>query len=347
MQTCGGNIRYATPAICLGWTALAYSFGNVSLEPEPKPYNLFYFRGKRSMNMSLDYLWRNQYLKIYGETAISGNRALAILNAVQFTPASYFTLLLLYRYYDKKYHAFFGDAFSQNTTVQNEQGVYLGLQLTPFAHWKVSTYSDFFRFPWLKYEADAPSSGVEYMLQVDYTQIENASFYARYRYKQKEKNATLPDNATAAIQPYEQHRLRLQAQYKIQAVALKTSADGIVFAQDGKASKGYSFAQSLGWKPEGLPFQADLSANYFHTADYNTRLSAYEKNILYAFYTPQLYGKGIRLSATLRWDLPQNLSLFGKLSYTRYTDRDLIGSGLEEIEGNVKSDISLLLRWKF
>lgn len=130
---------------------------------------------------------------------MSRNRAVASLNALQLTPASYFSLLLLYRYYDKRYQAFFGNAFSQNSAVQNEQGVYMGMQWTPFSRWKLSAYADIFRFPWLKYGVDAPSTGKEYMLQLDYTPSRNLSVYVRYKYKQKED-----------IEPYFQQRLRMQ-----------------------------------------------------------------------------------------------------------------------------------------
>ncbi|GHU08971.1 hypothetical protein FACS189431_6200 [Alphaproteobacteria bacterium] len=347
MQTFGGNIRYATPHARFGLTSVSYSFGDYQLNPDPKPYNLFFFRGRNNTNLSVDYLLSNRYLKFFGETAISANKAPATLNALQFTPVSSFTFLLLHRYYNKKYQAYFGDAFSQNSTVQNEQGLYMGLQFTPFAYWKLSTYADFFRFPWLKYGVDAPSSGNEYMVQIDYTQLKNASFYLRYKYKQKEKNATIPDKASVAIIPNKQRRLRLQSQYKIYAFTCKSSVDGILYDEAGRQSKGYMLAQSIGWKPESRPFQADIHASCFHTDDYNTRLSSYEKNILYAFNTAQLYGKGIRLSTTLRWDLPMHISLFAKLAYTRYADRDQIGTALEEIEGNKKTDLSLLLRWKF
>jgi hypothetical protein len=346
MQTLGGNVRYATPDVCLGITALSYSFGGYELMPDAEPYNLFYFRGSHNLNMSVDYLLKNRYLKFYGETAISANKAPATLNALQLTPVSYLSFLLLYRYYDEKYQAYFGNAFSQNTLTQNEQGLYMGLQFTPFAYWKVSAYADFFRFPWLKYGVDAPSTGREYMAKIDYTQMQNVSFYLRYKYSQKEKNQTLP-GGELSILPYEQHRIRLQLQYNIQFLLFKTSVDGILYDEANKRSKGLMPAQSIGWHPAELPFQADLYAAYFHTDDYNTRLNAYEKNILYAFNMPQLYGKGFRLSATLRWDTLDKLSLFAKLSYTHYTDRDVIGTDLEEIEGNTKTDISVLLRWKF
>lgn len=88
----------------------------------------------------MDYLLKNKLIKFYGETALSRNGAVASLNALQLTPASYFSLLLLYRYYDKRYQAFFGNAFSQNSAVRNEQGMYIGMQWTPFARWKLSAY---------------------------------------------------------------------------------------------------------------------------------------------------------------------------------------------------------------
>ena len=75
MQTYGGNVRYATPGLCIGLTALSYSFGNYSIQPDPKPYNLFYFRGNRNLNISVDYLLKNKLIKFYGETALSRNGA--------------------------------------------------------------------------------------------------------------------------------------------------------------------------------------------------------------------------------------------------------------------------------
>ena len=346
MQTYGGNIRYAAPRFCLGFTALSYSFGDYRIMPDEKPYNLFYFRGNRNLNLSVDYLLRNRFLKFYGETAVSANKAPATLNALQLTPVSFFSFLLLHRYYDIKYQAYFGNAFSQNTMVQNEQGAYLGLQFTPLAWWNVSAGADFFRFPWLRYEADAPSAGREYVVQVDYTQMENASFSLRCKYKQREKNQSLPNGKTAVL-PYEQYRLRLQMQYRLQSVLLKTSADGVLHSESEGQSLGFLMAQSVGWQPEGLPFQADLYAAYFRTDNYDTRLSTYERNLLYAFYTSQVYGEGVRLSARLRWDLPGRLSLFAKLDGTHHPGSPTTGAGPEEIEGSLKTELSLLLRWKF
>lgn len=350
MQAYGGNIRYATPDLCIGLTALTYSFGSYEMQPDPKPYNLFYFRGKRNLNVSIDYLWKRRTIKLYGETAVSRNGALATLNALQLTPVSYISLLLLHRSYSRRYHSFYGNAFAQNSSVQNERGVYMGMQLTPFPYWKVSAYLDVFRFPWLKYGVDAPSRGKEYMVRIDYSPQPDYSFYIRYKYRQKEKNGTLEEGeATVPIISYGQHRLRLQLLYKVAAhVQLRTSADGILYKEELQDSQtGIMLSQSLSWKPESFPLQADVYIAWFHTDNYTTRISSYEKNILYAFNMPSFYGQGLRSTLTFRWNIKERLSLSAKLGHTRYTDRDKIGTDLEEIEGRRKTDLNALLRWKF
>lgn len=349
MQTYGGNIRYAIPDFSVGITALSYSFGKYQIQPDPKPYNLFYFRGNDNINMSVDYMWKIKKLKFYGETAVSSNKAIATLNAFQLTPVSYLSLLLLYRYYDRKYHAFFGNAFGQNTSVQNEQGVYTGIQWSPFGDFKLSMYADLFRFPWLKYGVDAPSLGQEYMVQLDYYLGSNFTSYLRYKYRKKEKNRTLENESSLNILPYSQQRFRLQLVYGTELTwMLKTSADGVYYNEhEGKHSLGWMVSQRAGWKPSTLPFQSDIYIAYFHTDDYYSRINSYEKNILYSFNRPSLYGKGIRFAFSFRWNIIGKLSLSAKLGHTYYTDRNLIGTDQEEIEGHNKTDIYVLLKYKF
>lgn len=349
MQTYGGNIRYATSHYAVGATALSYSFGNYRIQPDPKPYNLFYFRGKSNANMSIDYMFKTKKIKFFGETAMSSNKAIASLNAFQLTPVSYFSLLLLYRYYDRRYQAFFGNAFGQHSSVQNEQGVYMGMQWTPFARFKLSAYVDLFRFPWLRYGVDAPSSGQEYMVQLDYNPGKNFTTYLRYKYRKKEKNQTLDKESLLYILPYSQQRLRWQFLYGMQSVwVLKTAIDGVYYdEQKSKNSFGWMISQGAGWKPSSFPFQADLYLAYFHTDDYYSRINSYEKNILYAFNMPSFYGRGIRISFSFRWNIFRNLSVSSKLGHSYYADRDLIGTDQEEIEGHNKTDIYALIRYKF
>jgi hypothetical protein len=347
IRTTGGNIRYITPQFFVGITALTYSFGGLSVEPDPKPYNKFHFRGKRNSNISLDYKWRHGRIDLYGETAFSQNGAAATLNALQWSASSGLHALILYRRYDRRYQAFYGNAFSQGSTVQNEEGLYISMQWAPVPYWRFSGYADFFRFPWLKYGIDAPSSGREYMLQVDFSRIKNTTVSARYRFRQHEKN--LAEGHEVAIKPADRHRARLQITHKSSdRMTFRTTLEGNVYDENiSSPSRGWAISQNAGWKNTKSPVLLEAYAAYFKTTDYDSRIYATEKNMLYSFSMPSFYGEGLRLSAIIRYNFNPRLYLSVKAAWTHYFDRDTIGTDTEEIEGKNKTDLYAQLRWKF
>lgn len=334
MQTYGTNLRYATTHFILGVSAVGFSLNKHTINPVSQPYNLYYFRGSNHYNVSLDYLYQWNKIKIFGETAIDKQGALATLNGVNFKPLSYLSLLLMQRSYGKKYQAFYGNAFGQNSAVQNEEGVYIGMEINPFPHWRFSLYSDVYRFPWIRYGTKMPTGGKEYQIQSLYTRNSCLSFQLRYRYKESEES--------------NQQRMRLRTSYSINNCwLLKTSFDAVYYTALQTKSVGWMLSQSIGYKQESSPIQFDFYGSYFHTDDYFSRISSYEKNILYTYSIPSFYGEGVRFAASIKYTLNSRVYLYIKLADTYYLDRTVIGTALEEIRGKNKTDIYTLLRWMF
>lgn len=110
---------------------------------------------------------------------------------------------------------------------------------------------------------------------------------------------------------------------------------------------GYLFSQSCACVLPGFPLSVSVQGSYFHTDDYDSRVYAYEKGLLYTFYTPSFSGQGFRYSAHVRCDLKEWLMLLVKFGQTIYTDREEIGSGNDLISGNRKTDLQMQLRVKF
>jgi len=346
MQTMGGNVRYAAPNFLVGITTLHYSFGGLSLQPELHPYNLYYFRGKNNTNIGVDYKLQIKNVRLYGETATSANRSIATLNALRFEPASYVSFLLLYRNYSKRYQAYYGNAFSRNSTIQNEQGVYLGLQFVPVAHWKLSANIDVFRFPWLKYTVDAPSSGVKYQIRTDYDTRRGTSFYLRYRYAQAEENETLTGSRQVITRKI--HRVRWQLNYGSKTLRFTSSLDGVLNEKEAVSlTNGWMAAQGMNYVPSDPSFFLFLYAAYFDTDNSSCTVYSYEKNPSYVFNMPSFYGKGLRLAAVLRHEPVDKWMIAANIGATRYFDRNSIGTGTEQIKGNLRMDANLILRGKF
>ena len=96
-----------------------------------------------------------------------------------------------------------------------------------------------------------------------------------------------------------------------------------------------------------VPLSASLQGTYFHTDDYDSRVYASERGLLYTFYTPSFSGRGFRWSAYLRYDFRNWLMLIAKFGQTVYQDRDEISSGNDLIRSNRKTDLQMQLRLKF
>lgn len=335
MHTAGGNIRYVSPDFCIGATVVYYSFARQTVNPLLKPYNVFTFRGNRAINGGVDYLLKVNKLTLYGETAFSGGKGIALLHAARFAPASYLSFLLLYRSYSEKYDAFFAKAFAQQSGIGNEQGVYVAAELAPFAAWKVTAYADAFRFPWVRYGVNAPSSGKEYRVRIDY--LPGTRLTASLQGKSRADGKT------------ERQQVRLQATYAVgKSGVLRVAADGVRTGNTaGVRSTGWMVSQQAHYAPDALPFRVDFFAAYFHTGDYASRIYSYEKNGTYAFSMPVCYGRGVRLAASFRVDIKGHVTVSAKWACTRYFDRSVISSGAEEIDGPLKSDLYTALRWKF
>ena len=117
--------------------------------------------------------------------------------------------------------------------------------------------------------------------------------------------------------------------------------------QSQKPSQGILIDQQVGYKLDIIPLRLDAHVAWFHTDDYASRISIYEKGLLYTFSVPSFYGKGERYAVNVHYEWNEHVIFQIKYAMTHYRDRKVIGSGLEQINGNKKSDLYMQLRWKF
>ena len=343
----GGNIQWKNETFNLGLTGVYYQFGGKNLDPTPRPYNVFYFRGKDNYNLGVHYQYRKKKYSFSGETAMSANGSMATTNFLQIQPVSSIGLMLAYRYFSYQYQSLFGRTFSEASGVQNESGFYAGLHLKGFRSWEFRGYIDFFRFPWLKYGMDAPSDGKDILLQINYKP--NTSFSSNLRYKFKTKDKNITENASRTVAPYYQHRFRYQLECNPhKSFSLNLLCDYNLYIDPVLSpATGWSISQTFGYHPTKSLARFNAGISYFQATNWNTRIVILEKNVPPTphFYT--YYGNGIRNYGILQLELSNKINIFAKVSTTRYFNQDTIGSGLELIKYSYKTDFSGVIRWKF
>ena len=344
-QLTGGNVSYQQNHIRLGITGVYYVF-NRPYEPELTGYSKYNIHGNHFYNLGIDYAYRWRRFSFQGETAI-GKQGWASLNRLQYSPVQDIQFMLIHRFYSYDYWAMYAHSFGEGSTVQNEQGYYVGLETTPFSHWRFFVSFDLFSFPWKKYRINKPSRGTDGLIQATFTPRTNLSMYLKYRYKQKERDLT-GSKGTLTL-PIFHHQLRYRLNYSLNDVfSSRTTLDYNHFhSQDRAATKGYQVTQMMSSQLPWTRLFADVQGSYFCTDDYDSRVYVSEKGLLYTFYTPSFQGRGFRCAVRLRYELNKHWLFITKFGETVYLDRNEIGSGNDLIYGNKKADIQMQLRIKF
>ena len=344
-QLTGGNVSYQQNHIRLGITGVYYVF-NRPYEPELTGYSKYNIHGNHFYNLGIDYAYRWRRFSFQGETAI-GKQGWASLNRLQYSPVQDIQFMLIHRFYSYDYWAMYAHSFGEGSTVQNEQGYYVGLETTPFSHWRFFVSFDLFSFPWKKYRINKPSRGTDGLIQATFTPRTNLSMYLKYRYKQKERDLT-GSKGTLTL-PIFHHQLRYRLNYSLNDVfSSRTTLDYNHFhSQDRAATKGYQVTQMISSQLPWTRLFADVQGSYFYTDSYDSRVYASEKGLLYTFYTPSFQGCGFRYSIRLRYEPSKHWLFITKFGETVYLDRNEIGSGNDLIRGNKKADVQMQLRIKF
>ena len=344
-QLTGGNVSYQQNHIRLGITGVYYVF-NRPYEPELTGYSKYNIHGNHFYNLGIDYAYRWRRFSFQGETAI-GKQGWASLNRLQYSPVQDIQFMLIHRFYSYDYWAMYAHSFGEGSTVQNEQGYYVGLETTPFSHWRFFVSFDLFSFPWKKYRINKPSRGTDGLIQATFTPRTNLSMYLKYRYKQKERDLT--GSKVTLTLPIFHHQLRYRLNYSLKEVfSSRTTLDYNHFhSQDRAATKGYQVTQMISSQLPWTRLFADVQGSYFCTDDYDSRVYVSEKGLLYTFYTPSFQGRGFRCAVRLRYELNKHWLFITKFGETIYLNRNEIGSGNDLIYGNKKADIQMQLRIKF
>jgi len=349
MNSFGGNISYNKNNLHVGINGVHFQF-NRPFNRDDVPYNRFAFRGTKLTNYSLDwsYTWRN--LHWFGETALHQSKYLAFTNGLLMSADPKVDISLVYRNIQPQYQTIFGNAFTEGSLPTNEKGLFGGVSLKPSSKWRLDAYMDLYRFPFLRFRIDAPASGKEFLVQLTHKPNKQLEIYTRYRQESRPLNFN-PDNE--AIEPVvnavPRKNWRIQAQYKVSSViTLRQRLDAMWYDKKGPLqSNGFLAFFDVFYKPMLKPFSGNLRLQYFETDNFDSRIYAYENDVLYGFSIPAFFDKGFRYYTNVNYDVSKQLSIWLRLARTTYLNRQTVGSGLDEIAGNSRTECRVQLLWKF
>ena len=342
----GGNVTWTGNKLKIGATGVYYSYSS-PLNVNDRSYEYFNFNGQSGFNLGIDYLLNLHKVNIFGETAVGPNGGIATVDGVTCDFVPEFKMSALYRHYSPDYQNMYGQGFSEGSHTYNESGLYIGAEILPVKHLKLDLSFDSWKFPWLKYGVNAPSTGHEWQGQITYTPKYNVEMIWRAKYETKQKNSSGTENIRRIID-YNTAKYRYQLNYTPNKEwKLKSRIEVSRYHLPDSTSWGFLLCQDVQYKPEKLPLTFTARVALFDTQDYNSRLYAYEQDVLYAFTVPMFYGRGVRLALVIKYDILDNLDFWFRIGNTYYADKTVIGTGLDEIQGPNKTEIKVQFRLKF
>jgi len=347
--TYGGNFNFIYKSFHIGLSGVQNILDVTDVIQRAYPYNQFSLNSVNMSNVSIDYNLRISNMQLFGEAATSNNGGKALIQGVQMSLSPKADLSLVYRNYSKEFLAPFSQVFGESSTPNNENGLYAGLTIRPSRKITFDAYSDFFNKKWLDFGIDAPSYGTDFFSQITFKPTKYISFYIRYRDKSKQVNNGLADSNLDNLVWERKQNLRLNFNYKVnQLISFQSRVEAVRFKSgNSDNTNGILFFQDINFKKSGVPLAVTLRYCNFDTDDYDTRIYAFESDVLYSYSIPSFQGKGMRWYLLLRYTLNKHIDIWARLAQTSYLNQTVISSGLDEINSNHKTELKLEMRLRF
>ena len=327
-------------------------------------YNRHYFRGRNQAVIGASCRYNHGWFDVFGEVATSQNNehspitnnqspitkshwGFGTIIGSRFYPTNGVSLIALYRYYSPYFDNALGYAFSETSRLGDENGGYLGFDITRLRNWRFIGYGDIFYFSGYKYGlGDATRTlGYDAMAEAQYhsnqkSEIKNQKYWLALRARARKKGAST-------------YSVRATFDWQRNGWSLRTTADFNLTNQKSKIENqksipyGVSIAQDIAYNFQlstfNFPLSLRLRVQAFDARDWANRIYIYEHDVLYAFSIPAVYGLGGRAYLCLRWQIIPQLALYFRASETVYA-RKWAAAHSRPL---TRTDLHLLLRATF
>lgn len=344
----GFNLNYFKTNLKIG-TNISSTHFNIPLKLNNRTYSQYRFEGENLQNVSIYYQYNFLNLLIFGESAHSINSGWANNHGLIAAMGRKFSTSISYRNYTPDYHSFFAQSFQEQSTLGNEKGWHLSLVYHPKRRFEWVNSIDYTEFPWMKFRTKIPSHSYQVRTQMSYIWYKKGHLRFRYQYKFYQENYPADLKEFEGVADVERQQARLIFLYKLTPnFHIANQVEGKLFHKTNLgASKGFLIFQDIIWNKPKWKMGGNLRFSYFNAADYETRIFTYERNVLHSFSFPSYFRQGFRFYINKKIKPFKGLDIWIRYGISKYLNVEELGSGLDKIAGNKKSDIRFQIRYSW
>ena len=344
----GGNIKYTRRLLTVGITGIRTSI-DAELRPDLDLYNMYKPTAPENFCIGADYQAVLGNANFFGEAARSQNGGFSMINGLVAAIHPRLTISAVHRHFGKDYQNTKANVFGENgLTAANERALYTGVQANLNSKFTLTAYADLIRYPWLRYRVDAPSLAKDYLAQLNYKPDKKNEIYLRYRRRQNVLNTTSDEAYITSPEPLLQENWRIHAAYQAHPnVQMRTRAEWSAYSNADGTSNGFMVYQDINYKRIGSKITYSLRYALMDSPNWNTRIYAYENDVLYAFSILPYYGRGSRIYGMIKVDVARGIDFWARYGAFLYDQTREISSESADPTEVINSDIHLQLRFQF
>ena len=347
----GGHLQMELPFGIIGATGYQTTFDRY-IAASNQPYAQFDFEGTSNFAYGMDYTFLAGPAVLFGEVAQSENGGYGLVTGVESSLGKDTDIALAYRKYQKEFQSILGNGFGEiSGQPKNEEGVYLGMRHVIGQKVTLSAYIDQFRFPGARFGTNQATQGFDWLAKAEIDFTNNFNFYVQLRSEIEDDEYEVLDSfgrSQRRLGDAQRSSFRANLEYWVNPnVRLRSRGELVRSRQAGEDMElGYLLYQDLRLRINDQ-LRLDTRLSVFDTESFATRVYQFENDLLYVFSSQSLFDKGQRMYVLLNYEPFDFLELWAKFGITVYEDTQLIGSGLNQIEGDRRSEMGIQARMRF
>src|SRR5690606_34074579 len=121
------------------------------------------------------------------------------------------------------------------------------------------------------------------------------------------------------------NNFRLEADYQISSsFRIRNRVEISLYRKGGRSlESGFMSYQDLIFSPLSSAVSGNIRFAIFDTSGFNSRIYAYENDVLYGYSIPASQGKGVRSYINIRYSLSRTLDLWFRYATSVYKDQEV------------------------
>jgi hypothetical protein len=213
---------------------------------------------------------------------------------------------------------------------------------------RISYYYDQFEYPDLTYTTPGPSRGNDFYILVENKVSNKLQIDIRYKRKESPQGSDCNDIFGRSIEGisacrHENYRLisEFASSPKLRLVS-KLEWSKVTYMANQINEDGYALSQSLRWNLSAFTTLVGR-INIFETDSYESRILEMENDLPHNFENTVLYGRGLHWCLVFSLKFSFKVDLAAKYSQIIRDGVRSIGTGLDEIDGDTRTVVSIQL----